>query len=301
MQPHNAKTTDEAIGRWQGILSGLGVDPRFLVNKHGPCPVCNGKDRFRFDDKDGRGTWYCNQCGPGDGFELLKRLNGWSFQEAAKHVEQLIGTIQPGPVGKGQTQESKLSALRAVWSASRQVTKGDPVWRYLNGRLEVESIPPALRLHPSLHHSEGGTYPAMVAKMTYPDGTGASVHRTYLSADGAKAPVQTVKKFMAGKPLNTAAVRLSDVQEYIGIAEGIETALAASLRFQVPVWAATNAVLLESWLPPAGVKRVLIAGDNDASYTGQAAAFNLARRLIRDGLAVEIVIPKKVDTDWADK
>ena len=300
MQAHKTKTADEAIGRWPGILSGLGVDPRFLVNRHGPCPVCDGKDRFRFDDKDGRGTWYCNQCGPGDGFELLKRLNGWTFQDAAKHVDQIIGTVHAGPVAKDRTEKSKIDALRNVLSASKAVVEGDPVWRYLIGRLGITTVPAALRFHPNLHHSEGGTYPAMIAKMTYPDGTGASIHRTYLTADGQKASVQTVKKFMAGKPLNSAAVRLSEVREYIGIAEGIETALAASNRFSVPVWAATNAVLLESWMPPVGVKRVLIAADNDASYTGQSAAFNLARRLIRDGLAVQIEIPEKVGTDWAD-
>lgn len=300
MQMHKPKTADEAIGRWPGILSALGVDRRYLVNRHGPCPSCEGKDRFRFDDKNGRGTWYCNQCGPGDGFELLKLVNGWSFQDAAKQVDKIIGTVQAGPVTKDRTEKSKVDALRSVWTASREVTKGDPVWRYLTGRVGIESIPAALRFHPGLRHSEGSTYPAMVAKMTAPDGSGVSIHRTYLTDDGQKAPVKDVKKFMSGKPLNAAAVRLSEVREYTGIAEGIETALAASIRFQTPVWAATNAVLLESWVPPEGVKRVLIAGDNDASYTGQSAAFNLARRLIRDGYAVEIVIPEKVGTDWAD-
>lgn len=300
MQAHKARTADEAIGRWPGILSALGVDRRYLVNRHGPCPACEGKDRFRFDDKDGRGTWYCNQCGPGDGFELLKLVNGWSFQDAAKQVDKIIGTVPVSPVVKDRTEKSKVDALRTVWTASRGVTKGDPVWRYLTGRVGIESIPAALRFHPGLRHSEGGTYPAMVAKMTAPDGSGVSIHRTYLTDDGQKAPVKDAKKFMSGKPLNAAAVRLSEVREYIDIAEGIETALAASIRFQTPVWAATNAVLLESWVPPEGVKRVLIAGDNDASYTGQSAAFNLARRLIRDGYAVEIVIPEKVGTDWAD-
>jgi hypothetical protein len=36
-------------------------------NRHQACPVCGGSDRFRFDDKEGRGTWFCNQCGAGDG------------------------------------------------------------------------------------------------------------------------------------------------------------------------------------------------------------------------------------------
>ena len=119
--------------------------------------------------------------------------------------------------------------------------------------------------------------------------------------DGDKAPVGNAKKFMQGKPLQTASVRLGAVGPYIGIGEGIETALAASRRFGVPVWAAGNAVLLDAWMPPAGVEAVLIAGDNDASWTGQAAAFSLARRLVRDGYAVEVQIPGAIGKDWADE
>ena len=65
---------------WPAILAGLGIDPRYLQNRHGPCPACGGKDRFRFDDREGQGTFYCNQCGSGDGFHLLERVHGWSFR-----------------------------------------------------------------------------------------------------------------------------------------------------------------------------------------------------------------------------
>ena len=32
-------TSNAARGRWPGILQAMGVDPRFLMDKHGPCPV----------------------------------------------------------------------------------------------------------------------------------------------------------------------------------------------------------------------------------------------------------------------
>ncbi|WP_308538738.1 primase-helicase zinc-binding domain-containing protein, partial [uncultured Pantoea sp.] len=54
-----------ARGQWPRILPALGV--KVVKNRHAACPVCGGKDRFRFDDKEGRGTWFCNQCGAGDG------------------------------------------------------------------------------------------------------------------------------------------------------------------------------------------------------------------------------------------
>lgn len=300
------RTADEAIGRWPGILQALGIDSSFLRNKHGPCPMCGGADRFRFDDKEGRGTWFCSHCGSGDGFSLLKKHFGWDFRQAAKEVDRLIGVVPAGPVAQERTEESKLQALRDVWNASRQVTNGDPVWRYLKRRAGIEVVSTDIRFHPALRYlsDDGqllGTFPAMLALMRYPDGNGASIHRTYLTADGQKADVPKPKKIMAGKPLNTSAVRLSPVTRYLGIAEGIETALAASRRFGVPVWAATNAQLLADWVPPEGVKRVLIAGDNDASYTGQAAAFSLAKRLARDGYEVEIQIPETEGKDWADE
>ena len=51
---------ESAQGRWYGILTQLGIDSAFLKNTHGPCPACGGQDRFRYDDKDGHGTYYCN-------------------------------------------------------------------------------------------------------------------------------------------------------------------------------------------------------------------------------------------------
>ena len=306
MQALKPRTADEAVGRWPGILQSLGLDPAFLNKKHGPCPICSGKDRYRFDDKGGRGTWICSHCGSGDGFKLLQGVLGWSFSEAAKQVDRIVGTVQASPIVPERTDASKIRALTQVWEASRPVTHGDPVWQYLNRRLGLEIVPADLRLHPALRYTDEdgrdvGRFPAMVARIRYPDGAGASIHRTYLTNDGHKAPVPQVKKVMAGKPLNTGSVRLGAAGITLGIAEGIETALAASQRFGVPVWAATNAVLLESWVPPEGVSRVLIAGDNDASFTGQAAAFSLARRLVRDGLAVEIHLPDQLGKDWADE
>ncbi|WP_141028459.1 primase-helicase zinc-binding domain-containing protein, partial [Salmonella enterica] len=57
-----------AIGRWPYILSALGIKVP-SAGHHGACPACGGKDRFRLDDKAGRGTWFCNQCGHGDGLD----------------------------------------------------------------------------------------------------------------------------------------------------------------------------------------------------------------------------------------
>ncbi len=83
-------TKDVARGRWDMILPALGV-PKRLLNKIGqPCPFCGGKDRFQWKDYQSNGGFICRQCGNGDGFELLKRFNKWTFQETARRIDDLL-------------------------------------------------------------------------------------------------------------------------------------------------------------------------------------------------------------------
>ncbi|WP_246102645.1 toprim domain-containing protein [Methylobacterium terricola] len=76
-----------------------------------------------------------------------------------------------------------------------------------------------------------------------------------------------------------AAIRLFDHGPVLGIAEGVETALAAASLFGILCWAAINSTLLAKWEPPPNVETVIVFGDSDASFAGQAAAYALAHRL----------------------
>src|SRR5262245_7461883 len=98
-------TIARAQGRWRQILPRLGIETRFLVNKGGPCPLCGGKDRFRFDDLDGSGSYYCNRCGPGPGLVLVMKRNGWSYARACGEVDKIIGT-GPAPPPTKPKQDS---------------------------------------------------------------------------------------------------------------------------------------------------------------------------------------------------
>lgn len=300
MQPTRTRTIESAIGKWPGILVALGVDEKFTSKKHGPCPFCGGDDRYRMDDKEGSGSFVCSHCGAGYGIEFLMRFYNWPFKEAAAAVDRIIGTVKATVIREERTEADKVRVIKKVLKECQTVVHGDPVWTYLNRRTGIELIPTDIKFHQALGHNQGGVYPAMVSVMRGPEGRGVTLHRTYLTSDGQKASVEPAKLFMPGKRLNGGAVRLSRIEETLGISEGIETALAASVRFSVPVWAATNAVLLEQWMPPEGVKNVWIMGDCDSSWTGQAAAYSLARRLTRDGFGVDVSIPAKIDSDWAD-
>lgn len=83
---------DAAVGRWKELIfPAFAVTVPATKNKHGACPICGGTDRFRCDDKQGKGTWICNQCGAGDGFELLVKARGLNHAEVLKEVGALLG------------------------------------------------------------------------------------------------------------------------------------------------------------------------------------------------------------------
>ncbi len=89
---------DAARGKWRTILAALQIDVPATATQHGPCPTCGGKDRFRFDDKSGHGSWFCNQCTPhaGDGFALVRNVRGCGFPDALQLVAAVVD-YHPGP------------------------------------------------------------------------------------------------------------------------------------------------------------------------------------------------------------
>lgn len=293
-----------AQGRWRSILTILGMDERALSGKHGPCPMCGGRDRFRFDDKDGRGTYFCSGCGAGDGVQLAMGITGLSFRDVAAEVERIAGTVRPATTRTERTDDNKLSALRRVFRESRPIERGDEACRYLAGRgLRLHDLPESLRTHPGMQYRDGGavlgTFPVMLATVTDATGRAVSMHRTYLQ-DGRKAPVSAPKKLMQGLPLSGAAIRLTPVSRTLGIAEGVETALAASELFEVPTWSCISTSGIETFEPPEGVEHVVIFADHDANFAGQAAAYRAAHRLALKGIEVEVCIPPRPG-DWLDE
>ncbi|WP_275075470.1 TOPRIM and DUF927 domain-containing protein [Providencia rettgeri] len=117
----------KANGQWQNILSNLGAE--VPLNTHTACPHCGGKDRFRFDDKDGNGTFICSQCGSGDGLDLVQRVLGGSVTEAAYEVAGMIGidTRSDNPPAyrshEVKAQRDALKAQKAESQANEQIEK----------------------------------------------------------------------------------------------------------------------------------------------------------------------------------
>lgn len=315
-----AEVKERARGQWPAILAGLGIDPAYLRNRHGPCPVCGGKDRFRFDDREGHGTFFCNHCGAGDGFTLLEKVQRRDPLEALSAVVRWLygldparGTATPAPPPAPPTSPSPATLermqtkLKALWREAipLEAPKAETGRAYLEfrGLCGLSPLPCDVRLHPDLPYwfpgPEGkpvelGRYPALLALVRNLDGKVRGLHRTYLQPNGqGKARVLSpageplsAKKLLALAPGATrgAAIRLYPVTEEgkLAIAEGIETALAVSrVNPGWPCWSAMFAGNLAQFELPAGVESIAIMADNDSNQCGQEAAKALARRLFQ--------------------
>jgi putative DNA primase/helicase len=286
-----------ASGKWRGVLIALGVEDSFLTGKNGPCPLCGGKDRWRFTDFNATGAWVCNHCGKGDGFELLKLLHNWSYAEAAKEIERVVGGVPIEPQRRKSDPRLRFERIRAELEP-RNVA----VDLYLANR--GLTMPRVLRAHPSLAYYSGrdaiAKYPALVAGVLSPNGKTVSLHLTYVH-EGRKAPVEAPRKLLTPDgTLDGAAIRLFPVEPHLGVAEGIETALSAAVLYELPVWATLNTTLMEKWVPPPVVRRVTIFADNDLSYAGFKAAYALAFKLVGSGVDVEVRAPQQPGTDFND-
>lgn len=315
----------QAIARhqWQYILSSIGIEARYLRDTHQPCPLCGGKDRYRFDDKDGNGTYYCNQCGAGNGITFVMKLLQTDFNGAKQAILGVLGKAQgdsPIPTIKAQQnapkrQTDNLARLARIWHDTEPLN--DFAKRYFTNRgLDPFRLPEtaAIRFIRKLDYwtqdSKGKplhitTLPAIVAAITDQAGQMQGLHLTYLhqreTGQITKArllhpetnqalPSKKMQARFSGS-LKGAAVHIEppNSKGQIIIAEGIETTLAARELFDLPCIAALSASGMKCLHLPAGVSEVLIAADNDIPRpVGYEAALHLAARLRKQAITARI-------------
>lgn len=185
MKMNVTDTVKQACGHWPRILPALGM--KVIKNRHQACPVCGGADRFRFDDKEGRGTWFCNQCGAGDGLKLVEKVFGVSASEAAGKVNAVTGHLPPvapevvAAADAGTEADRKAAAALAV----RLLEKTRPATG--NAYLTRKGFAGRECLTLTTSHKTGGVaYRAGDVVVPLYDGTGALVNLQLINAEGLK-------------------------------------------------------------------------------------------------------------------
>lgn len=321
---------------WKHVLPQFGIAAQYLTKKHGPCPLCTkGKDRFRFDNKDNQGTYYCSHCGAGNVITLLRKFTGRPDAEILEDIKRFHGLpLAHSPVGpivprtnSDEIPEEEVKANRKWLTKARRESKAlsnDPVTLYLLNRIpgiDLNKVSKEIKFHPGMKFFElndddksvlKGTFPVMLARVLDSANQAITLHRTYLTTNGEKAPFEKVKKQMPGvRKLRGAACRLTSVSgcRTLGVCEGIETgyAIATAYRYKMPVWAFLNAGnLAVGDIPREKFDKVIIFADHDkidiktGLRPGTAAAKALQAKLIEAGFEVIIKMPPREGMDFLD-
>ena len=212
--------------------------------------------------------------------------DGRLFDEAARlaHMERDLPARPSAPARPDHSLE-----IRRILEGCAPVS-GSMADTYLQSRGLRDPGSPDLLAHPDLTDYETRRgWPGMVAVPRLANGAPVGgIHRTFLLDDGSG-------KALAGKKMlgtiAEAAVRLFPLPEdgHLGVAEGIETALAARAIFGTPVWAALSADGMARFRWPEGTCRVTIFAD--AGDAGRQAAATLSDRLNMADIPNEVIAP----------
>lgn len=285
------EVTQAAAGQWPYVLAGLNISIPDSPRKHAPCPVCGGKDRFRFDD-GGRGSFICNQCGAGDGLDLIQKVHNCNATEAAVMVADVLSIDY-----RAAEHDDTASQRNDQREAERR-------------KREQEHQQQAAAEAEKRRAAFSAKYQALVAKSTpgqsayltakgleyplplLPDG---SLLVALTNGDGAVTGAQTIKpdgekRLVAGTVKKGAffTVNTSDNPQTVIIGEGLATVL--SVHLMRPDAMAVTAIDAGNLLPVAKVIRrmypdaqIIIAADNDIKpgepNTGRDAAEKAAKSI----------------------
>ncbi|WP_075180617.1 TOPRIM and DUF927 domain-containing protein [Pantoea sp. 1.19] len=304
------EVTAAAAGRWPHVLAGLSIDVPDSPRRHAACPACGGSDRFRFDD-NGRGSHICNQCGAGDGLDLIAKVNQCDATEAAKLAADVMGIDYRATQSPEEASQRKQQAesMRHRREQERQKQAADEAEQRRNtfARLFSERLQSSAQGE-SVYLSGKG-----LAGFTFPILPDGSLLLTLVDDSGEVVAAQNItprgeKRLLTGSAKRGAyhAVNATAAPESVLIAEGLATAL--SIHLMRPDALTVAAVDAGNLLPVAEVMRrrypdaqIVIAGDNDYHDDEQPNTGKLAAEKAAQRVSGSVSIPPgEQKFDWDD-
>ena len=259
-------------------------DGKVLVRCHAGCEQEQVIDALR-----DRGLWATNDLSSGKSFRPLPRRDA---------IEQ-----------RDRDDAQRTIRALSIWHQA-QPGAGTIVETYLRKRgISFKGWPTTIRFHTECcrPRDDAGNFvpplPAILALVEHVKGGPVAIHATYLRPDGTgKADIPKREQKVCFGPVRGGAVRLGIVQpdNWLVIAEGIETTLSVMQACALPGWAALSEGGVRNLVLPPEAAMVLICADNDVKGVGQRAAREAAGRFLREGRRVRIAKPPISGTDFND-
>jgi putative DNA primase/helicase len=297
-------------------LANIGGAP---PNKQGSCVIQLWGERA--------GCWYDHDVAVqrgGDPLSTFAHATGLSGKELIEAAADEVGasptsgTMIAPPVQRTGGSGLSRSAIRSAEKSIKRARDQAEIQRLYDESVPIADTiaeiyltdsrglrPPQtddLRFHPSVSYwskEEGGwTLPAMLGVVRDASDTIMALHQTYLKPDGSgKAEIQKPKKFLGSTKGGVIKIISMTADGELGIAEGIETAIAAYMLSGLPVWSGLSDSGMANFPFPEGLRH--LHSFADAGRAGEAAAQKLRARCIAAGIRFTIHRPLYGD-DFAD-
>ncbi len=244
----------KAKGHWDAIFQRLDIPTN---RGEGECPSCGGKTRYRFDDREGRGTYHCSHCGAGTGLDLVMKVNQCDARSAAEMVAGVMALPLPEPKPARDKPQSNIAIADKVAALVAKTVSGESQYLLNKG------LP-----SPSKALLSDGSLLLVLQGM---DGTttGAQV----INPDGSKRLLAGTTKKGSFIPVRLQSPTEGEHPVTVLIAEGYATGVTVSLLGNGVVLAALDegnlihvAKVCRAKWPLA---KIIIAADNDWHEPGE--------------------------------
>jgi hypothetical protein len=239
--------------------------------------------------------------GDGDWRGVLDHLRALGLIDAGNAPVSLAGAAQARAAAEAPTARERRAAALRLWEAGRPLGRSLAA-RHCRVRGITGDLPgtTALRFGPqtpvSAYRAGGSTRPALLAGIQAADGSYTAVEVTYLAPNGRRTQNLRLSRKTIGVVPAGCAVRLDPAAEDMLVGEGVFTTRSAGEWFGLPGWALMSTRNLRAWLPPAGVRSLLIAADRGRD--GEASAERLRGRVVATGVAAVVALPPEPFGDW---